>query len=426
MEIIPPNLTNYQKEIIFSEKRFTVTLAAPKTGKTFSHICWLFGIAHEIQKKNNANYWWIAPVYSQAEIAFYRIKNYLFGRKDYKFNESKLMIQTPMKTNLVFKSADNSDNLYGEDVYGAVFDEFTRAKPEAWVALRTTLSSTNGKCKLIGNYLGVSNWGHHFIDKIKDNDEYETFKITVQQAIDENIIKQEEIESIKNDPQITENIYRMLYMLEDGDSPDQLIKNENIDSLFYNTHVKDGDKYLTCDIALHGSDRFVIVMWDGFIIDKIWTIEKIDAKQAVEKINNIKNEYQIKENNIIFDSDGIGNYLKGYLPRAIPFNNNGSPIKDSSHIMEYKNLKSQCYFNLADRINRGGIYIKCEVNRHQLYEELKTIKNANIDKDGKLSVLPKDEVKKIIGRSPDIADAIMMREWFEVKRRVNKVIYSNV
>jgi phage terminase large subunit len=30
-------------------------------------------------------------------------------------------------------------------------------------------------------------------------------------------------------------------------------------------------------------------------------------------------------------------------------------------------------------------------------------------------VLPKDKVKELIGRSPDFADTLMMREWFELK-----------
>jgi len=33
----------------------------------------------------------------------------------------------------------------------------------------------------------------------------------------------------------------------------------------------------------------------------------------------------------------------------------------------------------------------------------------------KKAVLPKDKVKDVLGRSPDFADAIMMREYFELK-----------
>ncbi|NMC75893.1 MAG: hypothetical protein GYA60_01140, partial [Candidatus Methanofastidiosa archaeon] len=66
-----PNFTGYQKAILESKKRFTITEASTKSGKTFSHIFWLFELAHRIMPGQEV--WWIAPIYSQAEIAFKRM-----------------------------------------------------------------------------------------------------------------------------------------------------------------------------------------------------------------------------------------------------------------------------------------------------------------------------------------------------------------
>lgn len=415
MEVIPPNLTDYQKKIVFAPERFTATVAAPKTGKTFSHICWLFGKAHEEVRKRGANYWWVAPVYNQTEIAFGRMRNYLFGRHDYGFNESKLTITTPLKTVLHFKSAEKPDNLFGEDVYGAVFDEFTRARQQSWVALRTTLSSTEAPCKLIGNYLGLANWGHHFIEGIKDNAEYGVFKITIWDAVKAGLITKEEVESIRKDPQITESIFRTLYLLEDGESEGQLIRNDAISNIWANDFVSRGKKYITADIALHGSDRFVVGVWDGYRLIHCLIMAKSDGKQVYEAIMRLRNEYQVPSTNIIYDADGVGGFLSGFISGSVAFNNNGTPVKEAGQKMEYKNLKSQCYFKLAERINSSGMYIECELPKDELSEELKAIKNANIDKDGKLAILPKEKVKEIIGRSPDLADMLMMREYFDLK-----------
>jgi hypothetical protein len=78
----------------------------------------------------------------------------------------------------------------------------------------------------------------------------------------------------------------------------------------------------------------------------------------------------------------------------------------------YANLKSQCYFRLAERINRGELYFDVsDVNvKADLIQELEQVKQHNMDKDGKKMIVPKDKVKELIGRSPDYADAIMMRE----------------
>ena len=43
-----------------------------------------------------------------------------------------------------------------------------------------------------------------------------------------------------------------------------------------------------------------------------------------------------------------------------------------------------------------------------------------IDKDTKLSIISKDKIKQAIGRSPDYADAIMMRMYYEIDKNAGK------
>ena len=49
-----------------------------------------------------------------------------------------------------------------------------------------------------------------------------------------------------------------------------------------------------------------------------------------------------------------------------------------------------------------------------LLEELEQVKLAAIPDVQKLKILGKDAIKKIIGRSPDFSDALMMRMFFEL------------
>ena len=51
----------------------------------------------------------------------------------------------------------------------------------------------------------------------------------------------------------------------------------------------------------------------------------------------------------------------------------------------------------------------------ELTQELLAVKLKDIDKDNKVAVMSKDEMKKILGKSPDLSDALMMRMYFEVK-----------
>ena len=50
-----------------------------------------------------------------------------------------------------------------------------------------------------------------------------------------------------------------------------------------------------------------------------------------------------------------------------------------------------------------------------LTQELLAVKLKDIDKDNRVQVQSKDEMKKILGKSPDLSDALMMRMYYEIK-----------
>jgi phage FluMu gp28-like protein len=215
-----PKLTGYQKDILYTKERFTVCEASTKVGKTYSHLWWLFDVAHK-PNKLAANFWWIAPVYSQAKIAFTRMRRAIANNPNYRINESGLFIITPKNSTIWFKSAEKPDNLYGEDVEAAVFDEFTRAREEAWTALRSTLTATRGKCKFIGNVRGKNNWGYRLGVRARGaTKDYKYFKLTAWDAVDAGILEREEVEQAKID--LPDKAFRQLYLgeaLDDNANP---------------------------------------------------------------------------------------------------------------------------------------------------------------------------------------------------------------
>ena len=82
----------------------------------------------------------------------------------------------------------------------------------------------------------------------------------------------------------------------------------------------------------------------------------------------------------------------------------------------YQNLKTQCYYKFAEEVNNGRIYIGSTKYRKEIIEELEIVKRDKVDKDTqKLSIESKDIVKSKLGRSPDFADALIMRMWYDVK-----------
>lgn len=244
-----PPLYTYQLAILNCLARYTVTIASTKVGKTASHIVWLFEQALicsaeltrmevdenglKIVKLNsvgkvNKSVWWIAPTFGQAKIAYNRMKAQISDQSFFTANETNLIITLITGVKIEFKTAEKPDNLFGDDVYAFVFDEFTRAREAAWHAIRSTVTSTGGRGKFIGNAKGKKNWGYKLAMKAKSGLEpdFAYFKITAYDAAAAGMRTKddrpflEEIEAAKND--LPKSVFEELYLAEaseDGSNP---------------------------------------------------------------------------------------------------------------------------------------------------------------------------------------------------------------
>lgn len=201
-----------QAKAIFCDERYAIIEAATKTGKTHGAIVWLN--EKTIELKPGQNTWWVAPVSSQAKIAFERVKRMLMPLINLgavKVNEVNLTIQYKTAGTIYFKSADNPDSLYGEDVYACVFDEFNRAKENAFVAIRSTLTATQGPLRLIGNVLDATNWGYKLARKAeKGMNNWHFTRLTAYDAAHAGIFPVEEIEDAK--ATLSEDAFNQLYL----------------------------------------------------------------------------------------------------------------------------------------------------------------------------------------------------------------------
>jgi phage FluMu gp28-like protein len=205
-----PQLANYQVDAIFTDARYGIIEASTKAGKTAGCLVWVIEAA--LQGKSDQDFWWVAPVYGQARIAFRRLKAGL-PRESYTANESDLTLTLINGARIVCKSAEKPDNLFGEDVYAAVFDEATRAREEAWHALRSTLTATRGKVRIIGNVKGRKNWAYRLARKAESGEPGMSYaKITAYDAIDAGILSEDEIEDARR--QLPDNVFRELYLAE--------------------------------------------------------------------------------------------------------------------------------------------------------------------------------------------------------------------
>lgn len=211
---------------------------------------------------------------------------------------------------------------------------------------------------------------------------------------------------------------------EYDDDPSVLMDYNKILDCFSNYQVTDGNKYITCDVARLGGDKIVIVEWSGWR-GKIRYFQKQGLDKTAEIIEEARQRLGIGVSDVLVDEDGLGGGLvdfkgyKGFVNNSQALESPTAPWIDGKRQKEnFDNLKSQCYYRLSDRVNKNGIFLQCgEEVKPWIIEEFEQVKAKRLDSDLKQGVVSKDKVKEIIGRSPDFADAIMMREYFELKPR---------
>lgn len=211
---------------------------------------------------------------------------------------------------------------------------------------------------------------------------------------------------------------------EYAEDENNLIEYEKIIDCFSNSHIPSGEKKITADIARLGGDRIVICEWSGWRV-KIRHYKKQKLTQTATLIESARSRLGCGKSDVLIDADGLGVGLedfvgyKGFVNNARPMADPKKPVDANGKpvVENFDMMKSQCYFRLAHRINQGGLYIECEDDetRQLIIDELEQVKQKELDSDMKKGVMPKDKVKEILGRSPDFSDAIMMREFFELR-----------
>ena len=210
---IRPKLYPKQSDAFFNDCRYSICEATTKAGKTVGGMTWLTERALRGTKEQNR--WWVAPVVNQARIAYTRIKRGL-PTDLIRCWETDRIIELPNKGLMRFLSGEDPDNLYGEDVFDAVIDEASRLREESYHAIRTTLTATRGKLRIIGNVKGRQNSAHCAARKAEVYEPgWHYSKIIALDAEAAYVLTAEEIEDARRT--LPEQVFRELYLAEPSD-----------------------------------------------------------------------------------------------------------------------------------------------------------------------------------------------------------------
>lgn len=400
-----PYLYPKQEAIFFGDHRYAYCEASTKSGKTHACIVWICeqAIMHGGPGKN---FWWVAPVRSQAEIAYRRIIH-ASPKGMLRTHDSELYIEFPNGARIWFKSAEKPDNLYGEDVYGAVLDEASRCRYDAWMALRSTLTATRGPCRLIANVIGKNNWFYiecRAVERGRPNAKFA--RITALDAVKAKILDADEIEDARRI--LPENRFQELYMAIAMDDDQAFIGSDVVEAAMKNTTAREfGAKIIGADPSQGKADPAAFAIRRGPVISRVEEHEGMDEigfKTHLRRLIEVE-----KPQKVFVDGTGFGLTIvkqmweetAAYRELIVPINFGAQ--KTLYYPDEYANKRAEMWGEMGKWLNDDNDppSIPDDVG---LGIEL-TCLNYTTDRNGRFLLESKDDLEKRGYKSPNKGDA---------------------
>ena len=436
-------LHDHQRKVSGSNKRFKVTRGGRRGGKTvLKQETMLYkGIAKNSSLSRifkDRSVIFIAPTQRQARtIVWESLKARLHGIGT--ANESRLEMSIPNEeggTTTIFVGGwENRENYRGmSNVVHIEFDETDTMKDFfiGWQEIfRPMLMETGGSAGF-GGTPKKENPNLRRLEKLAETDfEWGAYHFT---SWDNPAIPRHELE--KAQQEMDADTYRQEILAEYVDNAGALFRFTSLVDMFSNTITKENEKYLIVDIADDGSDKTVFSFWQGLEMYRIEQYARLNTENIIDKIREFAAMERIPYSQIAIDAIGVGagvasssllDGIIGYKSSYAAFKTDEDPTKlpnvsyrkDVALVSDYKNLRSQCVFTLSGLVNNHKIAVKIDDVRikEAIIEELSLYQDASTG-DGKRMPTMKEDVKALLGRSPDISDTLIMRMYFEVRSKL--------
>lgn len=308
----------------------------------------------------------------------------------------------------VARTAAKPENLQGFHADNLLFilDEASGISDEIYEAITGALTGNNNKILMLGNPTRTTGFFKRAF--FEDRELFYTMKVS---AAESECVSPEYCERLIRQYGAESDVVRVRVYGEfpSGES-DCLIPLELVEAAMMREPTCAGDLIFGADIARQGSDYTVLATRLG---DDLIKMDKWKSSDLMPTVGRIMREIaaQMKKHNknraeIRVDDDGIGSGVTDRLRevlrekrlnvKVIPCHNGGKP-RDS----RFGNFVTESYFALRERLVNEEISL---VRDEQLLAELTTRKFSLNSKD-QIILEKKDDFKKRIHRSPDVADA---------------------
>ncbi len=440
-----------QEKIIASRARFKVVRAGRKGGKTSLEVeNIVFKAVASVNKLSLAKtvfstgrkVLYIAPTQDQArKIVWEALKKRLHGVAQ--TNEQRLEMRVKNEdgeySTIYVGGYENRENYRGmTDVVHITFDELDTLREFylAWKEIfRPMFLDTGGTADFIGTPKkenpNLRRMEKEFAE-LQLN--CESFHFTSKDNPHLNV---NELALIEKEYEGDMASYRQEILAEYIEHQGALFNFTALVDVFSNAITKTADKFLIVDIADDGSDKTIFSFWEGLEEYRREEFERLNTENIIAKIREYAADQRIPFSHIAVDAIGVGagvasssmlDGIIGFKSSYAPIKTDISPVKlpNVSYtgnpmtplVSDYKNLRSQCVFTLADHVNNHKIASRVGGRQKEVViEELSTYQDISKG-DGKRMAMAKEDVKAVLGRSPDNSDTWIMRMYFVIMGRM--------
>ena len=390
-----------QKKLIHSKKHVAGICSSRATGKTWI-MSWIITLAlmkglrilafsqtYSSLKQNLFPE--IIKRFTELQLEFPEIYEELIPQ----YNRSDMTIS--FKNGMCFGySYDNYENVRGQsDISLLALDEVALAPADLMDIVGPCLRGPGIKpmIRFCTTPRVGSIWNRKFKEHMAIGD-WDVFTGTYKENIHLTVESVSMIEASVSDPLLRR---QELY----GEIMDSVVENCILADVTMPTRINGKDKkyVMGVDMARYGNDSTVIVVRDSYsIIEKVnlFHADSYKVSSEIEKMLQKYGDMRIYIDGTGGFSSGVEDYLK--LGHDITSVNFGSKSKGNYNL----NCRADMYSNLVKAID-DGFYIDDETIKDELFAT-----SYVITSNGKKAIVPKEQIKEILGHSPDATDALAL------------------
>lgn len=395
---IHPNIERYRYAVLVCHRRF---------GKTVGTVNHMIKMAI-LNDKPAPLYAYVAPFRKQAKkVAWEYLKYYTSVIPGRKINETDLYVELPARhrnrpgARLYIVGADNPDNLRGEYYDGVILDEYAQIKPTLFgEVIRPALSDRKGWAIFIGTPKGQNQFYDIYQKAVADPKWY----ACLYRVDESKVIDQQEIDEMRS--MMTENEIRQELLCDFTASASDVVIPIDLITDASKRELSDNDVagqpvVLGVDVARFGDDRTVITVRQGLWIKAQYKYTGLGTMDVADRVMMVIRDHS--PHAVFVDAGAMG---AGVIDRLRQLRYQVSEVNFGGQAMDaerYANVRAEMYFRCRDWLVAGGALPDVP----ELKTELSTVE-YKFNPSGKIILEPKEKLKERTGRSPDLADSLVL------------------